>query len=162
MKNKIVSRSELKDIVKKLKAEGKKVVSTSGCFDILHAGHVTYLAAAKEKGDILIVLLNSDSSVKRLKGDQRPIVPENERAIVLAGLESVDYICIFDEDTPCSVVEEIQPSTVIKGGDYQGKWIPEMDSVATYGGSVEYVQLVDGCSTTNIVNKVIAVYGKEN
>ena len=162
MRNKIVSKSELKDIVKKLKAEGKKVVSTSGCFDILHAGHVTYLEAAKEKGDVLIVLLNSDSSVRRLKGEQRPIVPENERAIVLAGLESVDYICIFDEDTPCSVVEEIQPDTVIKGGDYQGKWISEMDSVATYGGSVEYVQLVDGCSTTNIVNKVIDVYGKCN
>ena len=162
MKNKIVSRSELKDIVKKYKTEGKKVVSTSGCFDILHAGHVTYLESAKEKGDILIVLLNSDSSVRRLKGEQRPIVPEKERSIVLAGLESVDYICIFDEDTPCSVVEEIQPSTVIKGGDYKGKWIPEMDSVATYGGSVEYVQLVDGCSTTNIVNKVIAVYGKHN
>lgn len=162
MRNKIVSKSELKDIVKKLKSEGKKVVSTSGCFDILHAGHVTYLEAAKEKGDVLIVLLNSDSSVRRLKGEQRPIVPENERAIVLAGLESVDYICIFDEDTPCSVVEEIQPDTVIKGGDYQGKWIPEMDSVAKYGGSVEYVQLVDGCSTTNIVNKVIDVYGKYN
>ena len=158
MENKIVSRSELKDIVKKLKVEGKKVVSTSGCFDILHAGHVTYLESAKEKGDILIVLLNSDSSVRRLKGEQRPIVPEKERAIVLAGLESVDYICIFDEDTPCSVVEEIQPSTVIKGGDYHGKWIPEMDSVAKYGGSVEYVQLVDGCSTTNIVKKVISVY----
>ena len=158
MENKIVSRTELKDIVKKLKVEGKKVVSTSGCFDILHAGHVTYLESAKEKGDILIVLLNSDSSVRRLKGEQRPIVPEKERAIVLAGLESVDYICIFDEDTPCSVVEEIQPSTVIKGGDYHGKWIPEMDSVAKYGGSVEYVQLVDGCSTTNIVKKVISVY----
>ena len=119
-----------------------------------HAGHVTYLEEARNKGDVLVVLLNSDSSVRKLKGETRPIVPQEERAIVLAGLACVDYICIFSEKTPCSIIDVIQPDIVVKGGDYDGKWIPEMDSVALYGGRVEYVSLVNGCSTTNIVKKI--------
>ena len=154
MKNKIVTLDELKNCIEREKQKGKRIVSTSGCFDILHARHVTYLEEAKSRGDILVVLLNSDSSVRSLKGDTRPIVPQQERAVVLSGLSSVDYICIFSEKTPCSIIEEIQPEIVIKGGDYDGKWIPEMDSVAVYGGRVEYVNLVDGCSTTNIVKKI--------
>lgn len=154
MKNKIVTLDELKNCIEREKQKGKRIVSTSGCFDILHAGHVTYLEEAKSRGDILVVLLNSDSSVRSLKGDTRPIVPQQERAVVLSGLSSVDYICIFSEKTPCSIIEEIQPEIVIKGGDYDGKWIPEMDSVALYGGKVQYVNLVDGCSTTNIVEKI--------
>ncbi len=154
MKDKIVSLERLKTIVAGLKENGKKVISTSGCFDILHAGHVTYLEEAKTKGDILIVLLNSDSSVRTLKGEKRPIVSEMERAIVIAGLACVDYVCIFDDKTPCAIIEKIQPDIVIKGGDYNGKWIPEMDSVKTYGGSVAYVSVVDGLSTTNIVDKI--------
>lgn len=154
MKNKIVTLDELKNCIEREKQKGKRIVFTSGCFDILHAGHVTYLEEAKSRGDILVVLLNSDSSVRSLKGDTRPIVPQQERAVVLSGLSSVDYICIFSEKTPCSIIEEIQPEIVIKGGDYDGKWIPEMDSVALYGGKVQYVNLVDGCSTTNIVEKI--------
>lgn len=154
MKNKIVTLDELKNCIEREKQKGKRIVSTSGCFDILHARHVTYLEEAKSRGDILVVLLNSDSSVRSLKGDTRPIVPQQERAVVLSGLSSVDYICIFSEKTPCSIIEEIQPEIVIKGGDYDGKWIPEMDSVALYGGKVQYVNLVDGCSTTNIVEKI--------
>lgn len=154
MKNKIVTLEELKNYVNRDKKLGKHIVSTSGCFDILHAGHVTYLEEARARGDILIVLLNSDSSVRGLKGETRPIVPQEERAIVLAGLSSVDYVCIFSEPTPCNVIAKIQPDVVVKGGDYDGKWIPEMDSVAVYGGRVEYVNLVDGCSTTNIVKKI--------
>lgn len=154
MKDKIVTLEELKEHIDVEKRQGKHIVSTSGCFDILHAGHVTYLEEAKARGDILVVLLNSDSSVRGLKGDSRPIVPEEERAIVIAGLESVDYVCIFSEKTPCDVIARIQPDVVVKGGDYDGKWIPEMDSVAVYGGRVEYVNLVDGCSTTNIVKKI--------
>lgn len=162
MKNKIVALEELESIVLAEKQKGKCIVSTSGCFDILHAGHVTYLEEAKAKGDLLVVLLNSDSSVQMLKGTRRPIVPQEERAIVLAGLASVDYVCIFSDKTPCRVIERIQPSVVVKGGDYAGKWIPEMDSTAVYGGRVEYVNVVDGCSTTNIVNKIEKLVREEN
>lgn len=153
-KNKIISLEELEREIEHAKKEGKTVVSTSGCFDILHAGHVTYLEEAKAKGDILVVLLNSDSSVRALKGSTRPIVPEQERAVVIAGLESVDYVCIFSDRTPCGIIDSVQPDIVIKGGDYAGKQIPEMGSVAVYGGRVEYVNVVDGCSTTNIVEKI--------
>ena len=154
MKKKIVSKDELKNKLFLLKQEGKKIVSTSGCFDILHSGHVEYLEAAKERGDILVIMLNSDLSVKQLKGPDRPIVNEQDRAIVLAGLEAVDYICIFDDLTPCNLIAELKPDIVIKGGDYEGKHIPEMDTVAEYGGRVEYVLMVEGHSTTNIVQKI--------
>lgn len=153
-KNKIISLAELEKEIKRAKQQGKTVVSTSGCFDILHAGHVTYLEEAKTNGDLLVVLLNSDSSVRTLKGSSRPIVPEEERAVVIAGLASVDYVCIFSDRTPCGIIDRIQPDIVIKGGDYAGKQIPEMDSVAAYGGRVAYVNVVDGCSTTNIVEKI--------
>lgn len=151
---KIISLEELTREIRYARQQGKTVVSTSGCFDILHAGHVTYLEEARAKGDLLVVLLNSDSSVRELKGSTRPIVPERERAVVVAGLESVDYVCIFSDRTPCGIIDRVQPDIVIKGGDYVGKWIPEMDSVAAYGGKVEYVNVVDGCSTTNIVEKI--------
>jgi len=154
LENKILSLDELEKKVERAKQQGKTIVSTSGCFDILHAGHVTYLEEAKAMGDILVVLLNADSSVRALKGSTRPIVPEKERAVVIAGLESVDYVCIFSDRTPCGIIDRIQPDIVIKGGDYAGKQIPEMDSVAAYGGRVAYVNVVDGCSTTNIVEKI--------
>lgn len=154
MKGKIVDRKCLKEKISSLKTQGKRVVSTSGCFDILHSGHVEYLEEAKKRGDILVVMLNSDSSVRGIKGKNRPIVPEQDRAIVLAGLEAVDYVCIFDEMTPCSLIGELQPDIFIKGGDYQGEHIPEMDTTASYGGHVEYVLLVEGHSTTNIVKKI--------
>lgn len=140
--------------INELKSEGKKVVSTSGCFDIVHAGHVTYLEEAKTKGDVLIVLLNSDSSVRRLKGDNRPIVNEEERATVIAGLGCVDYVCLFDESTPCEMISKLQPDIFIKGGDYKGKHIPEMYVMSLYGGKVEYVSMIDGCSSTNIIEKI--------
>lgn len=161
MRNKIVTLEQLKACIHQERQQGKHIVSTSGCFDILHAGHVTYLEEAKDRGDVLVVLLNSDSSVRGLKGEKRPIVPEQERAIVLAGLASVDYVCIFADRTPCGIIEEIQPDIVVKGGDYDGKWIPEMDSVAGYGGRVEYVNIVDGCSTTNIVTKIESLAREE-
>ena len=109
LSDKIVDDASLKNICRQAKAEGKTVVSTSGCFDLLHAGHVKYLEQAKEKGDLLILLLNSDASVKRLKGAQRPIVNQLDRAAVAAGLESVDYLCLFDEDTPCGLIRTLQP-----------------------------------------------------
>lgn len=154
MKNKIVSLTELVKKATELRMVNKKVVSTSGCFDILHAGHVTYLEEAKAKGDILIVLLNSDQSVRKLKGKERPIVPEKERAAVLAGLEAVDYVCFFEEETPCDAIAVLQPDVVVKGGDYEGIQIPEMDAVKAYGGTVQYVSMVQGCSSTNIIEKI--------
>ena len=157
MKNKIVGADELRQVVSRLKNEGKKVVASSGCFDIIHAGHVTYLEEAAAKGDVFVLFLNSDSSVKQLKGDLRPIVPQQERAVVIAGLGCVDYVCIFDETTPCRMIDIIQPDSFIKGGDYEGKWIPEMDATAKYGGNVEYVSMVDGFSTTNIIEKIMRV-----
>lgn len=157
MKHKIIDADRLQIIVKDFKNQGKKVVATSGCFDIIHAGHVTYLEEAAQKGDVFVLFLNSDSSVRGLKGNLRPIVPENERAMVVAGLGCVDYVCVFDESTPCKMIDKIQPDSFIKGGDYEGVHIPEMDSVAKYGGTVEYVSMVDGCSTTNIIEKIVTV-----
>lgn len=154
LRDKIVTLEQLENRMRQARLQGKIIVFTSGCFDILHAGHVAYLEEAKAKGDILVILLNSDQSVRELKGSMRPIVPEEERAIVIAGLASVDYVCIFSDQTPCGIIDRIQPDIVIKGGDYAGKQIPEMDSAAAYGGRVEYVNLVDGCSTTNIVEKI--------
>ena len=162
MKNKIVTLKELIEVVKQNKGQGKKIVSTSGCFDILHAGHVEYLEAAKNMGDILIVMLNSDKSVHGLKGANRPIVNEVDRALVLSGLQAVDYVCLIDERTPCDMIRQIQPDIVVKGGDYAGKHIPEMDTVAVYGGKVEYVLLVEGHSTTDIVKKIEKQYEEQN
>ncbi len=155
MKNKIVTLAALKERIKEFHAKGKKVIATSGCFDIVHAGHITYLEEAGGKGDVLVVLLNSDSSVRGIKGAGRPIVPQQERASVIAGLECVDYVCIFDECTPCNAIAELKPDIFIKGGDYKGKQIPEMDVLSEYGGKVEYVSMVQGCSSTNIIDKII-------
>lgn len=154
MKNKIKNIKEIEQIANALHERNTSIVSTSGCFDILHAGHVTYLEEAKEQGDVLIVMLNSDISVKRLKGENRPIIPENERALVLSGLAAVDYVCVFEESTPCNAYKQFKPDIIVKGGDYQGKHIPEMDIVKEYGGVVRYASMVDGCSTTNIVLKI--------
>lgn len=162
MKNKIVTLNKLIEVIQQNKKIGKKIVSTSGCFDILHAGHVEYLEAAKSMGDILIVMLNSDKSVRELKGENRPIVNEKDRAIVLSGLQAVDYVCLFDERTPCNMIMQIQPDIVVKGGDYAGKYIPEMDTVAVYGGKVDYVLLVEGHSTTDIVKKIEKQYEEQN
>lgn len=154
MKSKIVDVETLKIIVQEQKTLGKKVVATSGCFDIVHAGHVTYLEEAATKGDVFVIFLNTDKSVRGLKGESRPIVTERERAIVIAGLGCVNYVCTFDESTPCAIIDKVKPDSFIKGGDYEGKWIPEMDSVKKYGGHVEYVSMIDGCSTTNIIQKI--------
>ena len=154
MKTKIITLEKLCKIADFFHAENKKIAATSGCFDVLHAGHVAYLEEARAFGDALVVMLNSDDSVRGLKGTERPIVPQNERAQVLAGLWCVDYVCIFDEATPCPAYAAFKPDFVVKGGDYRGKRIPEMDTLSEYGGKVEYVDFVDGCSTTNIVEKI--------
>lgn len=154
MKNKIVTLAQLDAICHNLREKGKKIAATSGCFDILHAGHVTYLEEAGQQADILILLLNSDSSIKAIKGKERPIVPQEERALVMAGLACVDYVCLFQEETPCDAIMTFCPDIWVKGGDYRGKRIPEKDIVEAYGGKIAYVSLVAGCSSTNIIKKI--------
>ena len=145
--------STLKQVSYELQQSGNKIVFTNGCFDILHSGHVTYLNESKKQGDYLVVGLNSDNSVKRLKGESRPINNENDRAIVLSGLKSVDFVCIFDEETPKDMIEAISPNVLTKGGDYIVENIVGADFVINKGGKVVVINFVEGKSTTNIINK---------
>jgi rfaE bifunctional protein nucleotidyltransferase chain/domain len=151
---KIVSRKEAQDIAAALKAAGKKVVFTNGCFDILHAGHVRYLAAARALGDRLIVGLNSDLSVKGFKGADRPINPQDDRAEVLAALAAVDHVVIFDDRTAEGLVAEIEPDVYVKGGDYRVEDLPEAAIVAGYGGRTVLVPEVPGRSSSTIIGKI--------
>ena len=136
------------------------MVFTNGCFDILHAGHVTYLEAAAALGDILVVGINSDSSVRGLKGPDRPIVPEDERALVIAALRAVDHVVLFSEETPYELIRIVQPDVLVKGGDYDPeategpRYIVGSDIVKAQGGTVQVINLVDGVSTTNIVARI--------
>lgn len=131
-----------------------RVVFTNGCFDILHSGHVTYLAQARQMGDLLVVGLNSDASVRRLKGQERPVNSQDARALVLAALEIVDYVAIFDENTPYNLIAKVQPDVLVKGGDYQVDNIVGADIVRARGGKVLTVPLVPGFSTTSIIDKI--------
>ena len=149
----VIDRKNIGNVVTTLKAEGKKIVFTNGCFDILHVGHVRYLKEAKALGDILILGLNSDSSVKSLKGSNRPINNESDRAEVLSALEAIDYVVIFDEKTAENIVGEVKPDIYAKGGDYSIDTLPEAKIVAEHGGKTVLLQLVDGKSSTNIINK---------
>ncbi|MFA5156251.1 MAG: D-glycero-beta-D-manno-heptose 1-phosphate adenylyltransferase [Candidatus Omnitrophota bacterium] len=158
---KIISRLVLSRKIPKLKARGKKIVFTNGCFDILHYGHVRYLENAKAGGDILIVGLNSDASVKKIKGKGRPVVNQNDRARVLAGLASVDYVVIFAEDTPLQTIRMLKPDVLIKGADWNKDKIVGADLVSSYGGKVATVELAKGRSTTNLIKKIAALYGKK-
>jgi glycerol-3-phosphate cytidylyltransferase len=150
----VVNINELLNKLKILKNENKVIVSTNGCFDILHVGHVRYLNQAKALGVILIVCLNTDKSVKRLKGDSRPINNENDRAEVLAGLSSVDYVILFDEDTPSDLLGKIKPDIHVKGGDYNVDTLPESKVIQQSGGKIMFLPFVKGKSTTAIINKI--------
>ena len=149
----LIDRIKISEIVTSLKAKGKRIVFTNGCFDILHVGHVRYLKEAKALGDILILGLNSDSSVKSLKGSNRPINNESDRAEVLSSLKAIDYVVIFDEKTAENIVGEVKPDIYAKGGDYSIDTLPEAKIVAEHGGKTVLLQLVDGKSSTNIINK---------
>ena len=150
----VLNREEASKLIEDLKKQGKQIVFTNGCFDILHVGHMTYLEEAKEFGDYLFVGVNSDESVKRLKGPTRPINSEVDRAELLAGLKAVDYTVIFTEDTPVELIGELKPSIHVKGGDYKKEDLPETKVVESYGGRVEIVSLVEGKSTSNVVKKI--------
>jgi D-beta-D-heptose 7-phosphate kinase/D-beta-D-heptose 1-phosphate adenosyltransferase len=156
---KIKNLDVLAAIVEAEKAKGKKVVFTNGCFDLLHAGHVKYLQKARSFGDLLVLGLNSDASVRRLKGDKRPLIGEAERGHILAALDCVDYLVVFAEDTPLKLIEILKPEVLVKGGDYSPDGVVGKDFVESCGGRVELVEFVDGKSTTNIIEKILQTYG---
>lgn len=152
IQNKIVSREQL---VERLKSRGdQRVVFTNGCFDLVHRGHVDYLSRARDLGDLLILGLNSDASVRRLKGPSRPIVDEKSRALLLAAFQFIDYVVLFEEDTPYELIKAAQPDILVKGGDYKPEDIVGYDIVKQRGGQVVTIDFVPGFSTTNIVEKL--------
>lgn len=159
--DKIKTVRELRKITARLKQKGKKIAFTNGCFDILHYGHVQYLENASSKADVLVVGLNKDSSIKRIKGINRPIVNEKDRARVLAALESVDFVVLFGEDTPLNLIREIKPDLLIKGADWQKCKIIGADFVSKYGGKVTTVKFAQGYSTTNLIKNIAQKFCKE-
>jgi len=158
MSGRVVDRAELLAELEAARAAGRRVVLTNGCFDLLHAGHVRYLRDAAALGDLLVVGLNGDASVRALKGPGRPILPEAERAELLAALEMVDYVVLFDEETAELLVSQVRPDVYVKGGDYSAESLPEAGIVQGYGGRVELVRYHDGLSTSGIVQKILDAY----
>ena len=158
--NKIYSRERLKKKIDLLRKEGKKIVFTNGCFDILHVGHTRYLEEARKQGDVLVLGLNSDESVRSLKGQKRPIISENERAGVVAALESVDFVTIFPELTPLELIEYLKPDVLVKGGDWKEEEVVGRKSVEKWGGRVIIIPEIKGSSTTNVIEKILEAYGK--
>jgi D-beta-D-heptose 7-phosphate kinase/D-beta-D-heptose 1-phosphate adenosyltransferase len=156
---KVKSLTEMVEIRRQLRAQGEKLVFTNGCFDILHVGHVRYLNQARAMGDKLAVGVNSDESVQGFKGKGRPVVPEQDRAEVLAALSCVDYVIIFDEPTPQRVIDAIVPDVLAKGADWGLSEIVGRETVEKAGGAVKNIPLVEGASTTRIIRKILQVFG---
>ena len=154
LKEKIKPLYELTKIREELREKGQKVVFTNGVFDLLHRGHVEYLAAARTQGDFLIIGLNSDDSVRQIKGTYRPIVKQEDRAMVLAGLSSVDSICYFNEETPYNIINSLLPDILVKGGDYELDEIVGRDIVENSGGKVITIPITKGMSTSNLIKKI--------
>lgn len=150
----LISRETISKIAFELKLNSKKIVFTNGCFDVIHSGHIHYLTEAKKLGDILIVGLNTDDSVKRLKGPDRPINNQLDRAIVLSALKPVDFVVYFDEDTPLELIKVINPDVLVKGADYKIEEIVGADFVQQNGGQVITIKFVEGKSSTSIINKM--------
>ena len=155
---KIYDRNALATVLQEARAEGAVVVTTNGCFDVLHLGHLRYLQAARQLGDLLVVAINSDNSVRQLKGENRPLVPEAERAEMLAGLECVSYVVIFPELTPINLLAELKPNIHVKGGDYKLEELVEKETVEAYGGKVIVGLNVPGKSTTNLIEVICERY----
>jgi D-glycero-beta-D-manno-heptose 1-phosphate adenylyltransferase len=160
MQSKILELKDLIVTLKFLRVSGKRIVFTNGCFDILHVGHVRYLGEARTKGDVLVLGLNSDVSVKSIKSDNRPVVSQDQRAEVLAGLACVDYITIFDEADPLSLIQAIKPDVLVKGADWEETNIIGSDVVKAYGGEVVRIKLVPDISTSSIIQRILKLYGK--
>ncbi len=149
-----VKKENLQSLLAELRKQGKTIVTTNGCFDILHVGHVRYLEETKKYADILIVALNSDKSVKSIKGEGRPINNEMDRAEVLNALKSVDYVVLFDEDSPMQLLAEIKPDVHTKGADYTVETLPEAKIILENGGRLEFIKFVEGKSTTSTIQKI--------
>jgi D-beta-D-heptose 7-phosphate kinase/D-beta-D-heptose 1-phosphate adenosyltransferase len=160
MHNKIKTIQELRPLLDILRAAGRKIVFTNGCFDLIHTGHTRYLAKAKSFGDLLIVAVNSDASVRGLKGDKRPINTEEERMETLAALESVDYVVLFNEPDPHRIIAALQPDVLVKGGDWPIEQIIGRDIVEARGGRVVSVGYIEGASTTGIIEKILQKYAR--
>lgn len=160
MKQKIKARKELLRIIKDLRAKGKRIVFTNGCFDLLHIGHIRYLEEARALGDFLVVGVNSDSSVRKLKGPQRPVLPEEERAEILSGLGCVDYITLFDEIDPLKLITSLHPHILVKGGDWTKEQIVGKEVVERSGGEVVIIPFVKGASTSNLIKTILGRYEK--
>jgi rfaE bifunctional protein nucleotidyltransferase chain/domain len=155
--NKLLPSGRLARVLGRLRARGKRVVFTNGVYDLLHAGHVALLEKARRLGDILVVGLNSDASVRRIKGPRRPISPQNDRARVVAALKAVDYVTFFDEDTPLELIKELRPAILVKGGDYRTHQMVGHDLVK----KTVRIPLVTGRSTSNLIAKILKAYGKK-
>ncbi len=161
MRNKFIfhtTDTDLKSMLRRLRSEHKKIIFTNGVFDLIHRGHVEYLTQAKKLGEVLIVGLNSDKSVKIIKGSNRPIIKENDRAFVLQNLKPVDYVVIFDEDNPYNLIRLIQPDVLVKGADWNEHQIIGADIVRANGGKVKRIKFIVGKSSTNIIKKIIRKY----
>jgi D-glycero-beta-D-manno-heptose 1-phosphate adenylyltransferase len=155
---KIIGKNALKKELDRLRKKGKKIAFTNGCFDILHIGHVRYLREAKKTADILVLALNSDSSVRAIKGDKRPLIFQEERAEILAALESIDFITIFEELTPLALIIYLKPDVLIKGGDWHENEVVGGEEIKKWGGTVAIIPEITGKSTTNIVEKIKKAY----
>lgn len=160
MKQKIKTRKRLLRIMNDLKAKGKRIVFTNGCFDLLHIGHVRYLEEAKAMGDVLVVGVNSDTSVRKLKGPKRPILPEDERTEILSGLGCVDYVTLFDEIDPLKLITSLRPDVLVKGGDWTKEQIVGRDEVERSGGEVFVIPFVKRASTSNLIETILKRYEK--
>ena len=158
LEDKIKNLRKLKNIISYLKSKGKKIVFTNGCFDLLHYGHVKYLQEAKKKGDILVVGINSDASIKRIKGNKRPVINERDRLGLIAALESVDFVALFKEDTPFKMINFLKPDVLVKGADWNKNSIVGKALVSGYGGRVSTVRLVKNRSTTNLIKKIAKAF----
>lgn len=154
----ILSREELKKVRAELKSQNKKVVFTNGCFDLIHSGHVDYLVKAKQLGDILIVGLNTDASVRRIKGEKRPILTQDERAFIVSNLKPVDYVTFFDEDTPAEIIADLIPDILVKGADWSIDKIVGRDVVEANGGEVKTIEFVNDQSTSKIIQTILNRY----
>ncbi len=154
LKRKILSSKELKSQLSIWRFQNKKIVFTNGCFDIIHAGHIDYLSKARDLGNILFIGLNTDDSVKRLKGENRPVNDENARAIILAALQFVDAVVLFDEDTPYNLIKTVQPDILVKGSDYKPEDIVGADIVLAKGGEIKTIDFLNGYSTSGIIERI--------
>lgn len=157
--SKIRNRGELRSIIAEHKRNGRKIIFTNGCFDLIHIGHVRYLQEARQHGDILIVAINSDDSVRKIKSPERPILGESERSRILAAFQMVDYVTVFDEVDPWHIISELRPDVLVKGGDYQIEEIVGHDLVQDAGGQVLSVPLVPGISTSGVIQTILRRYG---